>query len=153
MTSKITPARIDAITAAYSAYPASTYPTAAQLGRVADLAPGQPVSIVNFFRFREHAAYPDSAPEAAERLSGQEAFQRYAAVSMPTMSEIGGSFGYMAPFAGTFLGADETWDMIVIGNYPDPDTLFRLLENAAYREAYRHRVAALADAREALGAA
>jgi uncharacterized protein (DUF1330 family) len=104
----------------------------------------QPVALVNLFAFRELAEYGDS-PEPP--VAGQEAFNRYAAVSAPALDAVGGRFVHFGSHRGNLVGEEETWDLVVVGEYPSVEALVALHEDPAYREAYRHRVAACAAQR------
>ncbi len=116
-----------------------TSPTAEQWTRVLDRDPAKPLALINFFKFREAADYPNE-----EEASGAVAFQRYADVSIPTMASAGGEFLLVAPFGGTFLGKDEDWDLVAIGSYPDQQAFLDLYTNEDYRAAFEHRTAAVA---------
>ncbi len=110
----------------------------------------QPVTLVNFFKMRDLASYPTGTAGGEGSISGEEAFQRYAAVSMPSLESVGGRFLLVAPFGNTFVGAAEDWDLVAIGSYPNPGALLSLFELDAYREAYIHRTAACSDQKVSL---
>lgn len=110
----------------------------------------QPVTLVNFFKMRDNASYPVDLTVGEVGISGNEAFQRYAAVSMPSLEKVGGRFLLVAPFSTTFIGAAEDWDLVAIGSYPNPDALLSLFELEDYREAYFHRTAACRDQKVSL---
>lgn len=99
-----------------------------------------PVTLINFFKFRDVADYGT----AGSTMSGEEAFGQYAAVSIPTMERVGGTFLMVAPFEATLIGEDEDWDLVAIGAYPNLQAFLDLYQDAAYREAFRHRTAACA---------
>ncbi len=116
-------------------------PTPDQWRRVLERDPDSSFSLVNFFKFNDKADYGSGdEPEA----SGDEAFQRYADVSVPSMKGAGGEFLAVAPFAGSLLGNDQDWDLIAIGKYPNLKAFMSLYLNAAYIQAFRHRTAAVA---------
>ncbi|MGB0660980.1 MAG: DUF1330 domain-containing protein [Mangrovicoccus sp.] len=118
-------------------------PNKAAWAELIDLPEDQPVTLVNFFKMRGIAAYPaGSDPADAAAVSGQDAFQRYAAVSMPSLEKIGGRFLLVAPFGASFIGGEEDWDLVAIGTYPNPEALLALFELDDYRAAYPHRIAA-----------
>lgn len=116
-------------------------PTCTQWLRVLERAPDQPFALVNFFKFNAHADY---GMPGQDDLSGSDAFQRYAAVSMPAMLQAGGEFLTVAPFAGSFLGDDQDWDLVAIGKYPNLQAFLALYRNADYVHAFKHRSAAVA---------
>ncbi|MEQ8443559.1 MAG: DUF1330 domain-containing protein [Alphaproteobacteria bacterium] len=115
-------------------------PTAAQWARVLERDPELPFVLVNFFKFNAKADYGSSDEPA---LSGREAFQRYADVSVPSMQKAGGEFLAVAPFAGSFIGQDQDWDLIAIGKYPNLKAFVALYGNQDYIRAFRHRTAAV----------
>jgi len=115
-------------------------PTPDQWAQILDRAPDKPVTLINFFKLRPKASYPDGVAKA----SGQEAFSSYAAVSVPAMERAGGRFLYVGPFQGMFLGENEDWDIVAIGAYPDLESLTALYSDETYRDAFHHRTAACA---------
>lgn len=110
------------------------------MGAVLRRDPDAPFALINLFKFREMAAYGDDTLA----ISGQEAFQRYAAVSMPAMMGAGGSFLLVGPHHGSLIGPDPDWDMVAIGHYPDLQAFCALYQDAQYQAAFRHRTAAVA---------
>ncbi|WP_299752199.1 hypothetical protein [uncultured Tateyamaria sp.] len=120
----------------------SGLPDEAAWSALAQCAQDQPVTLVNFFKMRDNASYPTGTATVEDDISGQEAFQRYAGVSIPSVEQAGGKFLMVAPFARTFIGSAEDWDLVAIGSYPNPGAFLSLFEMDAYREAYIHRVAA-----------
>jgi len=113
-------------------------------------ASGQPVTLVNFFKLRAEAVYSPDFPGGDANVDGQTAFNRYAAVSMPTLVKVGGQFLAAAPFGGTFVGESEDWDIVAIGTYPDAEALLSLYETPEYQQAYAHRNAACITQRVSL---
>lgn len=105
---------------------------------------GGPVSLVNLFAFREIAEYGGPGDSS---VSGREAFDRYAAVSAPALGAVGGRFLHFGTHRGNLVGDEETWDLVVVGEYPNVEAVVALHEDPAYRDAYRHRVAACAAQR------
>ena len=119
--------------------PGST-PTQLQWQRVLNLPSNEPLTLVNFFKFRARAEYHNS--EAHQGLSGEEAFNKYAEVSVPCMQQAGGSFLFLGNYKGDFIGEEEPWDMIVVGQYPTLENFKALYSDDAYIAAFRHRTAA-----------
>ncbi len=116
-------------------------PTQEQWRQILERDPDRAFSLVNFFKFREKAEY---GTETSLQASGNEAFQRYADVSVPSMQAAGGEFLAVAPYAGSFLGPEQDWDLIAIGKYPNLAAFISLYANAKYIEAFQHRKAAVA---------
>lgn len=128
---------LDALVKAYGN--GDSAPTRAQWEGVLGRDPDKPFALINFFKFREVAEYDDTTPA----ISGQEAFQRYAAVSMPAMQAAGGSFLLVGPHHGSLIGPDPEWDMVAIGRYPNVQAFCALYEDTGYQAAFAHRTAAV----------
>jgi uncharacterized protein (DUF1330 family) len=124
-------------------------PTPSQWERILSIPQDRPVALVNLFAFREVAEYGDVQESPT---TGQDAFEKYAAVSAPTLDRVGGRFVHFGSHHGNLVGDDETWDLVVVGEYPNVDALLALYEDPAYRDAYRHRVAACAQQRVLISA-
>lgn len=134
------------------------YGTGAEVGmpnretwiKLGEIPHNQAVTLVNFFKMRKRAIYPADFIESNVDVDGQTAFERYAAVSMPSLQKAGGRFLFVGPFAETFIGGSEDWDLVAIGTYPGPGGVLALFEDPNYRQAYVHRVAACAEQRVSL---
>ncbi|MEP3277467.1 MAG: DUF1330 domain-containing protein [Stappiaceae bacterium] len=124
-------------------------PGADQWSAILNRDPAQPLTLINFFKFNERAHYQGDG----QALSGSEAFDLYAAVSIPTMQRIGGRFLLVAPFEATFIGASEEWDLVAIGSYPNLQAFLDLYQDENYRAAFAHRTAACARQKVLLAAA
>ena len=134
--------RIAALVAAYGDGADGSAPTPAQWRRILAEPRAAAPTLINFFKLRERAQYPAGSAHATDPGSGEEAFGRYSAVSMPALAKVGGRFLLVAPFRSALVGDDEDWDLVAIGSYPDCDALLALFEDAAYRDAFAHRSAA-----------
>ncbi len=117
-------------------------PTRDQWRHVVQRSADSPVTLVNFFKLRADAAYTEVVAGVDSPGTGQDAFNRYAQVSMPTLEKVGGKFLMVAPFEAMFVGNNEDWDLVAIGSYPNNDALLALFEDAEYRAAFVHRTAA-----------
>ncbi len=133
--------KISQLTAWYGDGANGTCPTSAQWLNVLSLDEGLSFKLINFFKFREIALYPTDQQQNT-KISGTDAFDLYAATSIPTMQNAGGSFAHVAPYTGSLLGDQEDWDLIAIGSYPDNKCFWELYSDSAYREAFAHRTAA-----------
>lgn len=111
-----------------------------QWARILERTLDEEITLINFFRFRETAQYHET--EAG--MSGSEAFDKYASVSIPTMERVGGKFLLVAPFEASLIGPDEDWDLVAIGAYPNLQAFLDLYQDEAYRNAFQHRTAACA---------
>ncbi|NER79734.1 MAG: DUF1330 domain-containing protein [Leptolyngbya sp. SIO1D8] len=117
-------------------------PSADQWRQILERPANESITLINFFKYRQIAEYPQGSPKDREPISGQDAFKSYSSVSIPTMERVGGKFLLVGPFEGMFLGEDEDWDLIAIGTYPNLESFMALYTNPDYRAASRHRTAA-----------
>ena len=132
--------------AAYGIEGNGVAPTAEEWEAVVSQPVDQPITLINFFKFKEIADYGPSNTNDA-RISGQEAFGKYAAISMPGLAKAGGNFLVTAPFGGIMINDgkdDKDWDMIVVGHYPNRASFLALYADPDYIQAFSHRCAALA---------
>ena len=132
---------VDALVGHYGDGADGEAPTPAQWRRIISREEGRPFALLNLFKFNGEADYggSDDSP-----VSGADAFQRYASVSIPAMQEAGGEFLTVAQFAGGFLGAEQDWDLVAIGKYPNVTSFLSLFQSPSYISAYKHRKAAMA---------
>ncbi len=108
----------------------------------ADDRPG-PINMLNLVRFREHAQYPDG------RVStGAEAYAAYGRESKPVFSRVGGRIIWRGQFELTLIGPDtEAWHECFIAEYPSVAAFVEMIRDPLYREAVKHRQAAVEDSR------
>lgn len=120
-------------------------PVASQLpALLAALPADTPLVMLNLLRFRPHAAYRDGVA----RGSGAEAYARYAAVALGKVRAVGGELRYRGVVKGLLIAPDdEAWDEVLLVRYPSVAAFSAMLAMPDYREATRHRSAALEDAR------
>lgn len=118
-------------------------PTKEQFGRFKDLPAEGPIHMLNLVRVHEQATYPDG-----RRCSGREAYRSYARETAPIFARVGGHQHWIGSFELTLIGpADERWDYVFIAEYPNAAAFVEMLRDPAYREAVKHRQAAVADSR------
>ncbi len=91
----------------------SVNPTPEQMRAMVERGPEGPIVMVNLLKYRARAAYAAECPEAREGLSGRAAYQRYGAVAMRCLGEIGASIVWAGPQKLAFIGGDEQqWDEV-----------------------------------------
>ncbi|MEL7129044.1 MAG: DUF1330 domain-containing protein [Pseudomonadota bacterium] len=104
----------------------------------------QPIVMVNLLKFKEKATYAPDRPEAAENLSGAEAYQRYGIAVQKILADIGAR----PLFAGTaphyMIGGGHDWDMVALVRYPSRATMMAMGTSDAYQAIHYHREAGLA---------
>jgi uncharacterized protein (DUF1330 family) len=102
-----------------------------------------PIHMLNLVRFREKAAYPEGRD-----VSGAEAYAAYGRDSYPVFSRLGGRIVWRGRFEQTLIGpTDEAWDECFIAEYPSVAAFVEMIRDPVYREAVKHRQAAVLDSR------
>jgi uncharacterized protein (DUF1330 family) len=108
--------------------------------RAAD-RPG-PIHMLNLVKLRAHAAYPDG-----RHATGAEAYAAYGRESEPVFSRLGGSIVWRGVFEQMLIGPTEERDLCFIAQYPAVAAFVAMIRDPAYREAVKHRQAAVEDSR------
>jgi len=102
-----------------------------------------PIQMLNLVRFRDKAAYADGRD-----ATGAEAYAAYGRDSHPIFERLGGRIVWRGSFELTLIGpGDETWDECFIAEYPSVAAFVDMIRDPAYREAVKHRQAAVRDSR------
>ena len=102
-----------------------------------------PIQMLNLVRLREKAIYPDG-----RAASGAEAYAAYGRESAPVFARLGGSIVWRGRFELTLIGpAEERWDRCFIAQYPSVAAFVEMIRDPVYREAVKHRQAAVEDSR------
>jgi uncharacterized protein (DUF1330 family) len=113
---------------------------------VAEANDESPLVMINLLRYRERAEYPrgfDAPP-----CSGEEAYQRYVALVLPMLSELGAKVLWRGNVKHLVIGpAGEKWDEAFLVEQPCRRAFLSLVGRADYSRAAVHRTAALADSR------
>lgn len=102
-----------------------------------------PVHMLNLVRFRDKAAYPDG-----REATGAEAYAAYGRESDPVFQRLGGRIVWRGSFELMLIGPTaERWDECFIAEYPAVAAFVEMLRDPVYREAVKHRQAAVLDSR------
>jgi hypothetical protein len=107
------------------------------------------VVMLNLLRFREVADY-SAAPELAPAspISGEQAFQRYIAHTLPFLRESGGSIDFLGKGGPLLIGPpDERWDLAMLIRQCNVESFLGFASHRAYLAGMGHRTAALEDSR------
>ncbi len=109
---------------------------------VADDRPG-PIQMLNLVRLRDHAVYEDG-----RESTGAEAYEVYGRESGPIFQRLGGKIIWQGRFELMVIGpTEERWDHCFIAEYPSVAAFVEMIRDPAYREAVKHRQAAVEDSR------
>jgi uncharacterized protein (DUF1330 family) len=102
-----------------------------------------PIHMLNLVRLRQQAAYPDG-----RAVSGAEAYAAYGRESGPVFRRLGGRIVWQGRFELMLIGPqDERWDHCFIAEYPSVAAFVEMIRDPVYREAVKHRQAAVEDSR------
>ena len=113
-----------------------------ELSKIPD---GQPFAVINLNVYKEWADYPEGT--VTEKLTGQQAYERYAELSIPFVNKVGGVPMWRGNFGLVLIGPDEArWDEILI-QYPARSAFERMLADPDYQAIVFHRTAAIKDSR------
>ena len=94
-------------------------------------------------RLCEQARHPDG-----RQTTGAEAYAAYGRESRPVFVRIGGRIVWQGKFELTLIGPrKERWDLCFIAQYPSVSAFVEMIHDPVYREAVKHRQAAVEDSR------
>ena len=111
--------------------------------RFKDLPRDQPIHMLNLVRLRPFAEYEDG-----RSVTGADAYRAYGHESGPIFDRVGGKQIWIAQPELMLTGPQsEAWDIAFIAEYPSGQAFIDMLRDAEYREAVKHRTAAVADSR------
>ena len=123
-------------------------PERAQFEAFKALPRDEPVHMINLVRLRETAAYADDHPNAGKIMSGLDAYQAYGRDSAPVFKRVGGRQVWVGRPQTVLIGpSDERWDIAFIAEYPTAGAFLAMVTDPEYREAVKHRQAAVEDSR------
>jgi uncharacterized protein (DUF1330 family) len=118
-------------------------PTREDFRRFRDMQREGPVHMLNLLRFRDQAAYDDGTV-----ATGAEAYKAYARESGPVLERLGARQVWLGTPELTLIGpVEERWDLAFIAEYPSVDAFVAMLRDPDYRQAVRHRQAAVEESR------
>ena len=119
-------------------------PTREIFARFRDMDRPGPIHMLNLVKFRAKAAYPDGRD-----ATGADAYRAYARASGPVFRKLGGKQVWIGKPELMLIGPQdsEQWDIAFIAEYPDVRAFVDMLRDPVYREAVKHRQAAVEDSR------
>jgi uncharacterized protein (DUF1330 family) len=102
-----------------------------------------PIHMLNLVRLKIRASYADG-----REASGAEAYAAYGRESGPVFARVGGKIIWQGRFELMLIGPqEEAWDHCFIAEYPSVAAFVEMLRDPLYREAVKHRQAAVEDSR------
>ena len=103
----------------------------------------KPIMMLNLLRFRVRAAYPDGRD-----VTGRQAYEAYGRASATVFQRVGGEIVWRGSPEVMLIGPqDEQWDLAFIARYPTAAAFLEMVTDPQYREAVKHRQAAVLDSR------
>jgi uncharacterized protein (DUF1330 family) len=103
----------------------------------------EPVMMLNLVKFRERASYDDQS-----EVTGAEAYAAYGRESAPVFQRVGGEILWRGKPQVMLIGPfDKQWDLAFVARYPTAGAFLEMVTDPVYREAVRHRQAAVEDSR------
>jgi uncharacterized protein (DUF1330 family) len=118
-------------------------PTKDQFAAFRALNRSGPIHMLNLVRLRPQAAYPDG-----RAATGAEAYRAYARESGSVFTRLGGKQYWIGRFEHMLIGpTTERWDRVFIAEYPSVSAFVEMIRDPQYREAVKHRQAAVEDSR------
>ena len=116
-------------------------PTTDQVRAFRDRATGEPIQMLNLLRFKDVASYE---VERDVSMSGQEAYELYAAGFRRVMEPKGCRVLYSGDARGFLIGEGEgEWDAVMLIEYPSTQVMLDMFRDEDYQKEQIHRVAAL----------
>ncbi len=100
--------------------------------------------MVNLLRFKERA----DGVDAADGITGAEAYGRYAQAAAPYLERVGGRILLASAPELSVIGPEQAeWDLVVSVKYPSRQAFLAMAMNPDYLKIHAHREAALSDSR------
>ena len=123
-------------------------PTRAAFDLFKSLPRDEPIWMLNQVRYRPLALYPADHPDANLGRTGEEAYIEYGRTTDPIFNRLGGKVVWRGTMQAMVTGPEsETWDTIFIANYPSAGAFLAMVTDSDYREAVKHRQAAVLTSR------
>lgn len=103
----------------------------------------EPIMMLNLLCFRDKAAYDDG-----REATGAEAYAAYGRESAPVFDRVGGKIIWRGTPQVMLIGPeDKRWDLVFVARYPTAGAFLEMVTDPDYREAVKHRQAAVLDSR------
>jgi uncharacterized protein (DUF1330 family) len=106
------------------------------------------IHMLNLVRFKAEATYEEGHKLAGQGLSGAEAYRHYGSDSGPVFQRVGGAIVWRGSMEAMLIGPDgERWDAMFIAEYPTSGAFMEMVTDPVYRQAVKHRQAAVETSR------
>ncbi len=116
------------------------------MDELSQIPDGQAFAVINLLLYKEWAEFPEGT--ITEKLTGQQAYERYSELSIPFVNKVGGVPMWRGSFGVILIGPEDArWDEILIMHYPMRSAFERMLADPEYQAIVFHRTAAVKDSR------
>ncbi|PSW10842.1 DUF1330 domain-containing protein [Photobacterium rosenbergii] len=117
------------------------YPSDSQVERLSNDPDSGEIHLLNLFRFKEKAIYPDGRETT---LTGKEAYKLYGKPMLEVLDKYGAEVVFYSDITGLIIGeVDELWDAFVIVKYPSRQALLDMTSSEEFKTLSIHREAGL----------
>ena len=117
------------------------YPSDSQVERLSNEPDSGEIHLLNLFRFKEKAIYPDGRETT---LTGKEAYKLYGKPMLEVLDKYGAEVVFYSDITGLIIGeVDELWDAFVIVKYPSRQALLDMTSSEEFKALSIHREAGL----------
>ena len=100
-----------------------------------------PVCMINLFKFKDQASYPDGRES---NLTGLEAYQIYSSNTRELVEAAGGKILHTSIIEGMIVGeVEELWDVAAIVEYPSIKLFMDMVNSDEWKEYSIHKEAGL----------
>lgn len=118
-------------------------PERAQFESFKELPRDQPINMLNLIKLNSQAVYEDGT-----ETTGAEAYKAYGKESGPIFARVGGSIIWRGKPELMLIGPEAmTWHIAFIARYPNAGAFMEMVTDPDYRQAVKHRQAAVEDSR------
>lgn len=113
-------------------------PSRKQIEELKNLKVDGPIQMINLLKYKSKVEGTD--------LTGEEQYAEYGKAAAPFLQESGAKFVYSRKFLASVIGPEALeWDKMLIVEYPNKESFFKMLKSPGYPSALRDK--ALADSR------
>ncbi|MGR5140132.1 DUF1330 domain-containing protein [Photobacterium sp. DNB23_23_1] len=116
-------------------------PSDKQIERLGNEPDSGEIHLLNLFKFREKAVYPDGRKTT---LTGKEAYELCGNSMLGVLDKHGAEVVFFSEITGLIIGeVDELWDAFVIVKYPSRKALLEMTSSEEFLALKAHREAGL----------
>lgn len=102
-----------------------------------------PINMLNLIKLQDVARYEDGT-----ETTGAEAYKAYGKESGPIFQRVGGKIIWRGSPKLMLIGpSSEAWDVAFVAYYPNAGAFMEMVTDPDYRQAVKHRQAAVLDSR------